>query len=384
MRGSVRKPKGAATWIVTVDVGTDPVTGKRKQLRRRGFKTRKLAEAALARILNEASQGTYAEPSDEPLGRFLEEWLAAVRTTVRASTWAGYAQKLRTQVEPRLGRLPLRAVDAPRLNTLYADLLTSGRRNGAGGGLSARSVVSVHKILHRALRDAVRWGKLRTNPADQADPPRAVPVEMRVWTAEQLRSFLAHVADDRLRGLWVLAASTGMRRGELLGLRWVDIDFEVGQVAVRRALVAVGYEVVEGEPKSGRARTVALDPQTLGELRAHRTRQLEERLAWGEAWTDTGYVFAREDGTAIHPQSVSKFFEKQIKAAGVPVIRLHDVRHTHATLGLEAGVPVKVMQERLGHANAAITLDLYTHVVPGMQQEAAAKVAALIFGVTNP
>ena len=142
----------------------------------------------------------------------------------------------------------------------------------------------------------------------------------------------------------------------------------------------MGYDVVEGETKTGRARTVALDPATEAELRAQRRRQLEERLAWGEAWTDTGLVFTREDGTAMHPQSISQFFEKRLTAAGLPRINFHGLRHTHATLGLASGVPAKVMQERLGHANVGITLDTYSHVMPGMQDAAAAQVAALVFG----
>lgn len=207
---------------------------------------------------------------------------------------------------------------------------------------------------------------------------------MKVWTAAELKKFLDSVAQDRLYAISVLASMTGMRRGELLALRWVDLDLEAAQVAVRRSSVAVGYDVIDGETKAGPARTVALDPATVAAMRAHRKRQLEERLAFGELWTDTGLVFAREDGTAIHPHSLMRFFEHRIKNADVPTIRFHDLRHTHATLGLAAGVPAKVMQERLGHANVSITLDLYTHVVPGMQEQAAATMGALVFGsVTN-
>jgi integrase len=385
VRGSVRKPKGAATWTVVVDAGQDPVTGKRRQKFRRGFRTRNDAEDALGTMLREAQTGQYVEPSSEAVGRFLEDWLSAVRPKLKASTWSGYDQKLRSHVIPRLRALPLRDLDALGLNKLYAELLKDGRQNGDGGGLSPRSVMHVHKIVRRALGDAVRWGKLRANPAELAEPPRPAPVEMRVWSAEQLGAFLDAVAEDRLRACWVLAATTGMRRGELVGLRWDDVDLDASRLSVRRSRVAVRYEVVEGEPKSGRARMIDLDGATVAELRSHRKRQLEERLAWGEAYQDSRYLFTREDGTAIHPHSLSQFFEKRVARAGLPALPFHGLRHTHATLGLAAGVEAKVMQERLGHASIGITLDLYTHVVPGMQRDAAERIATLIpRSVINP
>jgi integrase len=371
--------------MIVVDIGVHPATGKRKQLKRRGFRTKKAAETALNTILRDIERGDHIEPSTDQLTDFLEVWLRSTKPTVRDSTWNGYAHYMRAHVIPRIGALELRAVDAPTLNGLYADLLVNGRLAGKkkGSGLSTRTVNAVHKILHRALSDAVRWGKLSRNPADYADPPKPRSREMRVWTTDQLRTFLVSCDDDRLRCCWVLAASTGMRRGELLGLQWSDIDFAAGQMAIRRSRVAVRYDVVEGEPKSGRARTVAIDDGTVAELRAHRTRQLEERLSWGEAWIDTGLVFTREDGSPLHPHSAAQFFEVAVTRAKVPPLTLHGLRHTHATLGLAAGVPAKVMQERLGHSSIAITLDLYTHVVAGMQEEAAAKVGALIFGVAD-
>jgi integrase len=385
MRGSVKQDSRNGSWLYVIDNGTDPASGKRRQIRRRGFRTRKIAEKAMGDVIREAEQGAYVEPSTEALRDYLTTWLKSIKPTVRASTWAGYSQKIESHVKPRIGGISIRALDAPTLNAFYADLLAEGNQNKNGKGLSARTVGHVHKILHRALRDAVRWGKLPSNPADHAEPSRPQQVEMKVWTAAELKTFLDSVAADRLYGIYVLASMTGMRRGEVLALRWVDLDLDAAQVAVRRSSVAVGYEVIDGETKTGRARTVALDPGTVAAMRAHRKTQLEERLAWGELWTDTGLVFTQEDGTAIHPHSLSRFFEHRAKSAGLPTIRFHDLRHTHATLGLAAGVPAKVMQERLGHANVSITLDLYTHVVPGMQEQAAATMGALVFGsVTNP
>jgi integrase len=206
---------------------------------------------------------------------------------------------------------------------------------------------------------------------------------MQTWTAEEVRAFLDYVrqADERLYALWVLAATTGMRRGELLGLRWADLDLDAARVAIRRTVISVGYEVCESEPKTKKGRrTIDIDPTTVAALRAHRARQAEERLAWGPAYEDSGRLFARENGSVLHPERVSQLFKKHVRNAGLPAIRFHDVRHTHATLGLAAGVPPKVMSERLGHSTVAFTLDLYTHAVPALQQQAANQVAALIFG----
>jgi integrase len=203
---------------------------------------------------------------------------------------------------------------------------------------------------------------------------------MRVWTAAQLRQFLGHTGDHRLHGLWVLAATTGMRRGELCGLMWDDVSWERGTLAVRRARVPIAGRVTEGTPKSDRARVVALAEGSVGALRSHRARQRAERLAWGEGWEDGGYAFTREDGSPMPPDAVSREFDALVRNAGLPRIRLHDLRHTHATLGLASGVPAKVMSERLGHAKVAITLDLYSHVVPGMQEAAAQQIEALLFG----
>ena len=222
---------------------------------------------------------------------------------------------------------------------------------------------------------------LARNPADLADPPRvsAPSHELRTWSAEQLAAFLDSQRNDRLYALWHTLAMTGLRRGEALGLRWQDVDLEAGRLAVRRALVPCGREVLVSEPKTARGRrVVALDPETVAVLKGQAARQLEEQQA-AQSWTDTGLVFTSEDGEALHPEVVSRFFRKAVKEAMLPDIRLHDLRHTHATLALRAGIHPKVVSERLGHATVAITLDTYSHAIPAMQEEAAALIAGLVF-----
>lgn len=302
-----------------------------------------------------------------------DHWLPGLRSQVRPGTWAEHRSKVEVHLAPAIGGLRLQRLGPGHLNAVYADLLERG--------LSARTVLHVHATIRRALADATRWGLVPRNVALLASPPRPGRPELQVWTAQQLRAFLAAVEGDRLYALWLLAASTGMRRGELLGVQSPDVDLGRARVAVRRSLVTVGHEVVVSEPKTAKGRrSVALDPATVATLKAWRKHQMAERLAWGPAWTDSGQVFTLEDGRPLHPREVTRAFSRLVLAAGVPIIRLHDLRHTHATLALAAGVHPKVIQERLGHANIAITLDTYSHTVPALEEQAAATVAKLVFG----
>lgn len=203
---------------------------------------------------------------------------------------------------------------------------------------------------------------------------------MRFWDAGQLGRFLEHINGDRLQAAWHLLAMTGMRRGEVLGLRWPDVDLAARRVAGRHTITAIGYEIRESTPKTHQARTIDLDPGTVEQLKAHRDRQPKEKEACGPGYQDSDLVFRREDGPPIHPQLFSQQFQREIRRAGLPRIRLHDVRHTHATIALRAGVPVKVISQRLGHEDPAFTMKQNAHVIPGMQAEAAELVAALVAG----
>jgi integrase len=234
-------------------------------------------------------------------------------------------------------------------------------------------------VLTAGLNDAMKRGVVTRNVAELIDRPKVTDREMRWWSVVDTRRFLAHVDDDRLSALWTLLLTTGPRRGEALGLKWPDVDLDASRLAVRRALVATGYQVRYSEPKTAASRrVVSLDPGTVAALRAHRARQLEERLMLGAGYLDEGVVFASVSGEVLHPDFVSKRFDRLVKAAGVPRIRLHDVRHTCATTLLEQGVPLKVVSERLGHSSTRITADLYQHASETMQEEAAAKLGAAL------
>jgi integrase len=202
---------------------------------------------------------------------------------------------------------------------------------------------------------------------------------MKTWSADELRRFVNGVHTDRLFALWLTIASTGLRRGEALGLKWSDIDLDAARISVQRSLVSVGYKPMLSEPKTARGRrSIALDRTTVSALIAHRRAQIEERLAWGPAYEDGDFVFCRENGSPIHPERLTKSFEAHVRKIGLPRIRLHDLRHTHATLALAAGIHPKVVSERLGHSSIAITLDTYSHAIPALQEEAAERIASLL------
>jgi integrase len=345
-----------------------------------GFATKRDAQRALTEALSSVASGKYVLRSKMTLGQYLEdEWLPAIRTTIRPTTHEHYTSNVRAHIVPRLGGLVLQDLSPAQLNRFYGDLLVDGRRQGKGG-LSPKSVRHIHTLIRKALHDATRWGIVSRNVADLADPPKPSVVEMKVWEPEQIRAFLSCVDGDRLYALWHLMATTGMRRGEVVGLRWGDVDLSGGRLSIVRAVVSVEAKAAVSEPKTKRGRrSIALDQATVDVLRRHRAAQAAEKLAWGEAYEDHDLVSAWENGRPIHPHRISTWFERTSRETGLPRIRLHDLRHSYATAALKAGVPAKVVSERLGHANVTITLDTYSHVLPGMDESAAETVAAIIF-----
>lgn len=308
--------------------------------------------------------------------RFLfDKWLPAIKTTIRKSTLISYESHVRNHVSPYLGSRRLHRIDPTMLNDLYVRLLESGRQNGTG--LSPPSVRRVHATLHRAFRDAVRWGLIERNPAASANPPKIGDRgEFSTWSAEELRLFLECVQDDSLYPLWVLLATTGMRRGEALGLRWCDVDLDRGELAVRQTVVSHSYVIAISEPKTARGRrVVALDEHTVATLRTYKTLRPPP--------SDDSLLFCYRTGGPLNPIDISKRFNWLARDAGLRRIRLHDLRHTHATLALQAGVHPKIVSERLGHSTVSFTLDVYSHAVPHLQKEAASQIAALILGTED-
>jgi integrase len=296
--------KRGSTWTWYIEDVPDPQTGRSRQISKGGFRTRKEARDALLEAQAALRSGTFVEPSKRTVRSYLlEEWLPDNQPPrLRPSSFANYTNYTRIHVVPRLGDIELQRLSPSNLSAFYRVLLTDARRDGKG--LAPKTVRNIHAMLHRALKDAVRLGYLIRNAADAVTPPRGASPEMQVWTPEQLRAFLTHARHDRLYALWLLVATTGMRRAELAGLRWVDIDLDAARLSPRRPRVAVNYVVHESEPKTRMGkRSLALDPATLAALQEHKAQQEQERADVGPAWTDSGLVFTRPDGSPIHPTS---------------------------------------------------------------------------------
>jgi integrase len=299
------------------------------------------------------------------VSEYLTRWLVAIEPAVRPATACRYGQVIERHLTPGLGGLKLTKLGPAHLAGFYADRITAG--------LSPTTVNNQHMILHRALDQAVRWRLIPTNPCDAVEPPRRSRLEITTWTASQARTFLTATVDHPLGTLYRLALLTGMRRGELLALRWQDVDLERGSLAVRRTLTRDRHDKWQmGEPKtaSGR-RSIALPPSCGAALKRHHSTQKARKLRHRDIWQDHDLTFERGDGVAFHPNVAYETLQRLAVALALPTIRFHDLRHTAATLMLAEGVHPKIVQERLGHASITITLDLYSHVTMSMQREAA-------------
>lgn len=399
---------GFHAWVERKPLEACPTCGgdlreriERRQNQKGGFSTQKQAQTALNTVLVKLQQGNYLPPTKISLRDYLnQEWLPAMKGKVKPSTYLSYQTHVGRHINPDLGGVTLQKLSPAMLEAFYGRLLTEPRKpteqpktKGRKGGqrdqeepkqlppLSPLTVRKIHATLHKALADALRKDKIGRNPAQAVDPPdrkSGTVRHMTTWTAQELHAFLESTKPTRHYSLWLTLATTGMRRGEALGLRWQDVDLKNARLSVQQNRVSVGYKVTTGAPKTGKGRTISLDPATVSALRSLHKLQLSEKMARKKTgYVDSGLVFRREDGEGYHPDLISQIFEKAVRASGLTRIRLHDLRHTHATLALQAGIHPKVVQERLGHANISITLDVYSHAIPAMDEQAAAKIAAL-------
>jgi integrase len=390
-RGSVFKTRNGQKWAVAFDEppGED---GVRRQRRKQPFLTKAAAQEWLREQLGRIDNNEYVPPKRITLAEFLRsKWLPSLSSTrLRASTLDAYRRTVDRHLAPGLGGVQLSKLTADRIDRFYRKLEQDGNLNSKEARpLSAKTVKNIHGTLHVALDAARKWRYISRNPADDATPPKIKSVKARsrartVWSPSEFRTFLAFVRGDRLRAAWELISTTGLRRGELLGLRWKDIDFNAGTIEIAQTAVVVNYEVVISEAKTEAGeRRITVDAETLEILREHRRLQRDERLPFGfdKGRIDTEeLVFTLPDGRPIHPQRFSSWFEQLSRRAGLPRIRLHDVRHSYASAALAAGIPMKVVSERLGHAGTGITADLYSHVLEELDATAAETVAAKIRG----
>lgn len=381
MRGGIQK-KGNNYYAVVYD-GIDPGTGRKRRRWVPAGTRRAEAERVLADLIRRKYDGEPVPTERLTVAQYLtERWLPVQQSRLRTSTYDSYRRNIDLHVVPALGRRALAKLAPEDLDLFYATLLTEGRKQAGGTsrGLATKTVRNIHVMLSKAFADAARKGIVARNVASLADAPSAQASrkdEIKAWNASQLATFLDAVRSHRLHPAFHLTAHTGMRRGEVLGLRWQDLDLDASRLSVRQALVEVAYVVHMSDVKTDTGRrTIDIDPGTVDVMKAWHIERSEERGGIEPRGEDL--VFSKPDGSWIHPQSFSQVLDRKVAKLDVPTISLHDLRHTHATLLLKAGVPVKVVSERLGHANVAFTMSVYQHVLPGMQAEAAETFAALL------
>ena len=343
--------------------------------RRKSFygKTRQEVASKLAAALKAQQDGLPLAPERQTLAGFLAEWIEAVRPTLRPGSVVRYEVVLRRHVVPHIGRLPLAKLQPQHLQRLYGRLLDQG--------LSPTYVNQIHKVLHRALKDATRWGLTGRNVAGLVSGPRSRRIQQETLSPEEARALLDAAAGDRLEALYVLALTTGMRLGELLALKWEDVDLDASILRVHRTLQRVrGLGLVISEPKTPRSRRqIALPGVAVVALKRHKARQAEERLQLGQTWHDHGLVFPNEVGNPMAANNLrTRSFRRVLGRAGLDHRRFHSLRHTAATLLMGRGQHPKIVSEMLGHSQIATTMDLYSHVTPAMHRQAAAEMDVLL------
>lgn len=400
MKGHIRE-RSPGKFAIVLDVGEpDPNTGKKKRKWHSFTGTKREAQKECARLIAEMSSGTYVEPTKQTVEQFFDEWLAFVKPSVSPKTHERYAEILRKGMAPLIGNIILSKLKTAAIDAAFTTALTAQRINprptkdGSSRAplppLAPRTVHHYRRVLIKALGQAVTWDRLAKNPATATTPPKVERKKMLAYDAEQTAALIEAMKPTRMFIPMLLAVMCGLRRGEILALRWRNVELGDNQRTI--AVVQSAEQTKEGvrykEPKSGRTRVVALSSTVLAELKAHRARQAEEQLRLGLRPDADSFVVAQIDGSPIQPRSLTHEWVRLISKTDLPRIRFHDLRHTHASQMLSAGVHPKVASERLGHSTIGITLDLYSHVMPGMQADAAEQVdaalRAAISGVAKP
>ncbi len=381
-RGHVRqRPSGS--WAAVISY-TDPATGKRRRRWIGKCSTKAEAERILTSTLLDLDQGRFTEPRKITVQGFLlgegtsasPGWMASMKSRVRATTWRSYRSNIEKHILPRIGGLKLQALTPVHLNALYSELLEQG--------LSPRTVGYIHAILHRALEEALEAGLLPLNPASRSKPPKAERPNIAVLTVEELEMLLRTAQGTIWETPLTVAVGTGLRRGEILGLRWGDVDLDDGRLRVMNSLVRLDDGPGFAPPKTARGRrSVALPAFVVASLRAQKADQARRRLAVGPAWRDLDLVFDRGDGEPFDPDSFTHAFRKIARQARIPHARLHDLRHAFATMLLGKGVHPAIASSILGHASPGFTMRVYQHVVEGMDVPAADAIQQVFFEATE-
>jgi len=369
---TVKKDDKTKTWYFVLTCGKKE-DGKPRQFKKRGFKTKQEAQKAMLELEQSLTMGTYIQPNkilykEYLLNQFLEDKM----TKVKKQTLDTYRWIVEKHIIPVIGSVELTKLNPMMIQGLYNKLTKEQ-------ALSDENIQKVHTLINDSLKKAERWGLIARNPAALVDRPKAVKKEITVWNVEEVRLFLKHAKKSgRYYITFLLALTTGMRQGEILGLRWKDVDFENGCVRITQTLSSDGKELLPYTKTKSGSRTIDLPEETIMALKEHWLFIRREKEA--RVYKDLDLVVCTEFGTPTHKSNIRRVFKNIIKQAGTPKIRFHDMRHTHATLLLLQGVNPKIVSERLGHADVRITLDTYSHLLPSMQKDTAIKFGKMLFG----
>lgn len=386
--GTIRKKtvarggKEYTYWEARYTAGYDPGTGKQIQRSVTG-KTQKEVAVKLKAATTAIDEGTYTAPSKMTVGQWLDIWTEEYLGNAKPSTVYSYKAVVRNHLKPSLGAVKLETLAAHTIQSFY-----NGLSEGKEGkkAVSPKTIKNIHGILHRSLQQAVANGYIRFNPADACVLPRVVKKELQPLDENLIKAFLKEIQGHRLEEMFIVTLFTGMREGEVCGLLWDCVDLDKGTITVNKQLQYVRkskgkYRMIS--PKNGKGRTLTVAPYVVTALRRAKLHQLEDRLRYGEIWQNSGYVFTDELGQHLKPQNVYRECKRIVAAIGSPQTRFHDLRHTYAVAAIQSGDDIKTVQENLGHATAAFTLDIYGHVTEQMKAESAARMEQFIQKVSE-
>ena len=364
MNGSITK-RGKHSWRIAVDLGRDE-NGKRQRRFETVNGTKAEAQRKLRELVSTVENGLPVDTTKATVGEFMQQWLLDyAETNTCARTVEGYTGNIRRYITPKLGSIPLAKLTPQQIQSLYAYMLKKG--------LSPQTILHTHRVLREALSHAVKWGLIIRNACDAVDPPKPRRTQVKTLDAASIQKLFKATSRSPYGAVFYIALYTGMRRGEILGLRWHDINLQNKAISVNQTVTKLaGKALTINDPKTPYSRRlVSLPPSAAAMLSGLKIKRMEQLEMAGIAWDEFAFVFCNADGGPLSPDTVSHAFPKALTKAGLPHIRFHDLRHTHATLMLKQGVHPKIVSERLGHASINITLDTYSHVMPGMQENAA-------------
>lgn len=369
MRGSIRKR--GENWSVIIEMPKDIVSGKRKQKWFTVIGNKKDAEKFLTEKLRELDTGMLIDTTKMKFSEYLDYWKEKTFCNLEITTKEGYIQKIEKHIKPYLGNIYLENLKPLHLQNFYDDKLKSGKLDGKGG-LSARTVLALHRIIYSSLEQAVKWQLVIRNVAQAVEPPKAKKYQAKYLTDKQTEELIENSKNTEIYIPIMLAIYTGARRGEILGLKWQNVDLKKGIIKIVDNLCATKNGLIIKQPKTNNGiRTIAISNNLIKILKKHKIKQMENKIKLGEYYKENNMVCCYEDGHPFNPKRFSAKFHELLEKNNLPLIRFHDLRHSHASLLVKLGIEPKVISERLGHSNISITMDLYSHLYEDADRQVA-------------